>query len=261
MHRLIFASMTLVSLAGVVACGSKKGATSPSGDTGDGGSGDTAGAGGDGGSDTAGDGGAGEPKKDECVGFDIQPVDDMLLKSACEEAQKPDSVANAETKGKLEVTAVAQPNKMPPGAKTDLIVTFANKTKDPLTLHFRIDPTPRFETEAYDKKGKRVDMPAGKEPAPPKDAKRPEPTEPKTAKITIAPNGSARAHVPWEAVKTKWAPEKYKGTPPERGFPRAPNGPLAKGHYIVKVVTPLVGVQEGVDHEVSAPKVEIDVGN
>jgi hypothetical protein len=60
-------------------------------------------------------------------------------------------------------------------------------------------------------------------------------------------------------VKMKWAPEKFKGTPPERGFPRAPAGPLAKGKYVVKVVTPLVGVAEGVDHEVSAPKVEIEV--
>ena len=57
----------------------------------------------------------------------------------------------------------------------------------------------------------------------------------------------------------KWAPEKVRGTPPERGYPRAPAGPLAKGKYTVKVVTPLVGVSEGVDHEMSAPKVEVEI--
>ena len=79
------------------------------------------------------------------------------------------------------------------------------------------------------------------------------------ARITIAPNGSARARMPWEAVKMKWAPEKYRGTPPERGYPRAPAGPLAKGTYTVKMITPLVGVSEGVDHEMTAPKVEIEI--
>jgi hypothetical protein len=57
----------------------------------------------------------------------------------------------------------------------------------------------------------------------------------------------------------KWAPEKYRGTPPERGYPRAPAGPLPKGKYGLKVVTPLVGVSEGVDHEMTAPKVEIEI--
>jgi hypothetical protein len=57
----------------------------------------------------------------------------------------------------------------------------------------------------------------------------------------------------------KWAPEKYRGTPPERGYPRAPAGPLPKGKYSVKVVTPLVGVSEGVGHEMSAPAVEIEI--
>jgi hypothetical protein len=139
-------------------------------------------------------------------------------------------------------------------------VTFANKSKEPLVLHFKLDPVPRFELEVYDtKKGKRADMPAPPTPPPPKGATQPPPSEAKTARITIAPNGSARARMPWEAVKMKWAPEKFRGTPPERGYPRAPAGPLPKGKYSVKVMTPLVGVSEGVDHEMTAPKVEIEV--
>jgi hypothetical protein len=65
--------------------------------------------------------------------------------------------------------------------------------------------------------------------------------------------------VQWEAVKMTWAPEKVRGTPVEHGFPRKPSGPLAKGKYTVKVQTPLVGVQEGGEHEISAPRVEIEV--
>ena len=77
--------------------------------------------------------------------------------------------------------------------------------------------------------------------------------------MKLVENGSGRVHLKWEATKMKWAPEKYRGTPPERGFPRAPAGPLVKGKYIVKVMTPLVGVSEGVDHEMTAPKVEIEI--
>ena len=103
-------------------------------------------------------------------------------------------------------------------------------------------------------------MPPGKPPNPPKGHSQPPPNDPKVAKITLAANGTARARLAWEAVKMKWAPEKVRGTPSERGFPRTPAGALPKGKYTVKVMTPLVGVNEGVDHEISAPKVEIEVG-
>jgi hypothetical protein len=222
----------------------------------------------EGGAEESTDGGAAEntdgggEKKDECVGFDIANLEDILLKETCEEHDvKPDSISPVDLKGKLEVTVAASPMRSAPGGKVDLLVTFTNKTKDPLTLHFRIDPVPRFETEAYDTKklAKRADMPAGNAPPPPKGATQPPASEPKSARVTIAANGTARARVPWEAVKMKWAPDKYRGTPPERGYPRTAAGPLPKGKYLVKVMTPLVGVSEGVDHEMSAPRVEIEV--
>lgn len=257
MHRLnirVTSAAALLVLAGAGCGGKGKAPENPS-------------AGGDGGpasesgttsASTEGDAGV---KKDECIGFDIPNVEDVLMKSACEEPNvSPDGLAQTDLKGKLEVTAGASPTKVAPGAKADLVVTFANKTKEPLTLHFRIDPVPRFEVEAYDKKGKRVDMPPGNPPPPPKGMSQAPPSEAKTAKITIAANGSAHARVAWEAVKTKWAPDKVRGTPPERGYPRAPAGPLPKGKYTVKVVTPLVGVAEGSEKETSAPKVDIEVG-
>ncbi len=207
-------------------------------------------------------GGEKAPKKDECVGFEIGNLDELLSKSACEEPNaKPDGLPPVDLKGKLEVTITASPTKVAPGAKADLYVSFINKSKEPITLHFRIDPVPRFEVEAYDaKKNQRVDMPAGKPPPPPKGSSAPPSSEAKSARVTLTPNGSAKVKLPWEAVKTKWAPEKVRGTPPERGYPRSPAGPLAKGKLILKVVTPLVGVNEGGEKEFSVPKLELEVG-
>jgi len=203
-----------------------------------------------------------EPKKDACVGFDVANLEDMLVKSDCEVPNtKPEGVPNPDLKGKLEVTLTATPAKVAPGGKVDLVVSFTNKTNGPLPLHFRIDPVARFETEAYDAKKKRVDIPNGNPPPAPKGHTSPPPAEAKVAKITLAANGYARVRVPWDAVKMKWAPDKVRGTAFEKGFPRAPAGPLAKGKYTVKVVTPLVGVFEGGEHEVSAPKVDVEVGS
>jgi hypothetical protein len=261
MHRLTVRVMVGLAVPALLAagCGGKnKQPENPTakGDAGEASSGDTTGA-----TTEKGDGGAGPEKKDECVGFEIGNVEDVLVKSSCEEPNvNPDAMQNVDLKGKLEVAVSASPTKVAPGGKTELFVAFTNKSKEPLTLHFKINPVPRFSVEAYDAKGKRVDMPPGNPPPPPKGAPSPPPSEVKSAKVTIAPNGSARVHLPWEAVKTKWAPEKFLGTPPERGYPRAAAGPLPKGKYTLKVVTPLVGVAEGVDKEVSAPKLEIEVG-
>ena len=111
MHRLIGRSPFLaVSLATLIVaglgCGNKKPAENASGDSdgGDDGGGATAGG------DKSADGGPAEPKKDECVGFDVSNLEDMLIKSSCEEPDvKPDSIAPVDLKGKLEVTVSASP--------------------------------------------------------------------------------------------------------------------------------------------------------
>jgi hypothetical protein len=200
-------------------------------------------------------------KKDVCVGFDVANLEDLLAKSDCEVPDaKPDGLPNPDVKGKLEVTVTASPTKVAPGGKVDLLVTYANKTKEPMVLNFRIDPVARFETEVYDAKKKRADMPAGQAPPPPKGHAAPPPADAKVGKVTVAPSGYARVRLAWSAVKMKWAPEKVRGTAVEKGYPRAPSGPLPKGKYTVKVLTPLIGVFEGAEHEVSGPKVEIEVG-
>lgn len=265
MHRLTAVSLCLALLAAGSACGGKKDADNPKsksdGDGGGGGDGDDSTASGGGDKDKDGGGGGGEgPKKDDCVGFDVAALEDTLSKAACEVPNaKPDTQTPVDMKGKIEVKVDASPTKTAAGGKVDLVVSIANKTKDPITLMFRIDPTPRFDVEVYDKKNKRADMPAGHPPDPPKGHSPPPPADAKTAKLTLAPGGTARQRVPWEATKMAWAPEKVRGTPVERGFPRKPAGPLAKGKYTIKLQTPLVGVAEGIEHEVSAPKVEIEV--
>ncbi len=220
-----------------------------------GGAGSSSGGGGGDGTETA------APKKDECVGFEMGNLDEVLNKIACEAPLPKIDDKALDPKDRLEVKLSASPLKVAPGQHADLYLSFTNKTKQPLPLTFTIDPTPRFEVETYDAKSKRVDMPSGNPPPLPKGMAARTPGEPKGARITLAPNGTARIRIGWDAVKMKWAPDKVRGTPPERGYPRTAAGPLAKGKYTIRVVSPLVGVLEGVDHEVSAPKLPIEVGN
>ena len=200
-----------------------------------------------------------QDKKDKvCVGLDLD-LAQALMQAACEVTVDPNKKP-ADMKGRLEVKVVPLMTTVPSGKRTDLVVTFTNKMPSSIELDFLVDPLPRFLVEAYDTKtNKRVDMPAGNPPPPPKGAKRPDPAKPSTARVTVAANGTAKMVVPWEAVRTKWAPEKFAGTPPEMGYPRASAGGLGKGKYRLRVVTPLTNVFEGIDKEVSAPKVEIAV--
>jgi hypothetical protein len=201
----------------------------------------------------------GAPKKDECSAFDISNLEAVLLKSSCEVPNPKADDKPIEAKN-VEVKVAASPSKVAPGGHVDLIVSFTNKTKDPLPLLFTIDPMPRFEVQAYDAKGNRVDMPKNQPPPLPAGVAARVPGEPKTARIVLAANGTARMSLGWEANHTKWAPEKLKGTPPEKGYPRTAAGALPKGKYSIKVVTPLIGVFEGIDHEVSQPRASLDIG-
>jgi hypothetical protein len=211
-----------------------------------------------------GDGGAGgegegKSKASACTGFDLDLMA-ALIQSACEVPNPSPSAPQKDMKGLLEVKVTTSANKVAPGAHVDVIVTFMNKSKEPLPLDFVLDPTPRFMVEAYDAKNKRADMPAGAPPPfPPGTADRP-PANQGLARVTLVPNGSAHVKLSWDANRMKWAPEKVKGTPPEMGYPRTPSGPLGGGKYSLRVVTPLTNVAEGSEHEVSAPKTPIEVG-
>lgn len=199
------------------------------------------------------------PKANPCQAFEMD-LTTVLLQNQCEVPNAKPGDKTQEIGSKIDIKVVASSPTVAPGGKIDLTVIFKNKSSDNVSLDFNLDPTPRFSTEAYDQKGKaRVDKPPGNPPALPKGMPPREATTHSTARITLVPNATAKAVVHWDAVRMKWAPEKLKGTPPEMGYPRAPNGPLPKGKYQVRVVTPLTQVFEGLEKEVSAPRIEITV--
>ncbi len=200
----------------------------------------------------------GPPSANACVGLEMD-LQETLSKAACEVANPKLDEKPRETKGLLEVKAVASPSKVAPGGTVDITVMFTNKAKGVLPLAFMVNPLPRFSVETYDAKGKRVDMPTSEHPSWPQGHDS-SPAEEKTAQIKLAENGTGRVHIKWEASKMKWAPEKAKGAATGSPYPRTPAGPLPKGKYTVRIVTPLRGVVEGIDHEVTSPKVEIEVG-
>jgi hypothetical protein len=204
------------------------------------------------------EGGEAKSKASACTGADLDLLA-ALLQSACEVQNPSPSAPQKDMKGLLDVKITTSANKVAPGAHVDVIVTFVNKSKEPLPLDFVLDPTPRFMVEAYDAKNKRADMPAGAAPPFPAGADRPAASQ-GLARVTLAPNGTAHVKLGWDANRMKWAPDKVKGTPPEMGYPRSPSGPLGTGKYSLRVVTPLTNVAEGGEHEVSAPKTPIEVG-
>ena len=216
-------------------------------------------------SDTSSDADAGAtaenpsgPKKDPCSVFEGD-LGTVLMQAACEVPNPKPEEKSVDMKGKLAVTLQPSEQFISPGSKVDLTLTLSNKSNAPLPLFFTLDPTPRFPTETYDKKGRRVDMPSSKPPALPSGVPPREATSHETARIVIVPNGTVKLTVPWAAVRMRWAPEKLRGTPPEEGYPRVPAGSLPRGTYTIRVAMPMVLVFEGMDREVSAPKTQVVV--
>lgn len=192
-------------------------------------------------------------KEAACTGGEFETLDDVLRQ--CDSAMpRAGDVPNG-MRDRLEVRVTASTPSITPGGRVDLTLTLKNKSNEPLPLYFSGDPTPRFEIETVDAKGKRVDLPAGKPPKTPAMPAR----DVKASRITLTPGGTARVKVPWDAVKTRWAPERVKtGGWDGRGYPRAASGPLGVGKYTLRVVLPLIGVFE--KGELDLPKVPMEVG-
>jgi hypothetical protein len=138
---------------------------------------------------------------------------------------------------------------------------FINKGSKDLALDFVADPDPRFEVQAFLPKGGRADKPAGAEPALPSSVSDQTPAERAITRVTLEAKGNAKLVVPWDAVKYKWASaERAKGALPGQHYPMETAGPLPKGKYVVRVVMPLVGVNESADHELTQPRTQVEVG-
>jgi len=191
-------------------------------------------------------------KEAACTSGDFESLEEALKQ--CDSAMPRAGDVPSGMRDKLEVRVISGTPSISPGGRVDLTLTLKNKSGEPLPLYFSGDPNPRFEVEALDAKGRRVDLPTGKPPKTPTVPTR----DVKSARITLAPGGTARVKIPWDAVKTRWAPEKAKSWE-GRGYPRAGAGPLAAGKYTLRIVLPLIGVFE--KGELELPKVPMEVGS
>jgi hypothetical protein len=202
-------------------------------------------------------GGEGGPPS-VCTGSNLD-LTNVLVQSACEVTNSTADSKRRDVSALLEVKASVSPPTIAPGGHADVIVTFTNKSPAPLPLDFILDPTARFTIEAYTSQNRRAELPHTKQPHSKNEPAPSEPTAPGTAEVTVAAGGVASVKLGWDAVKMRWAPELLKGTPPELGYPTAPAGPLPRGKYLLKVITPLTGVFEGSDREVSIAKATVTV--
>lgn len=182
-----------------------------------------------------------------CSSADFENLEEVLRQ--CEAAMPKSSELTA-LKDKIEARVTTSTPSTQPGGRVDVTLVLRNKSTDAVTIYFTGDPSPKFEVEASDARGKRVDLPKEKWPGYPKGFK-PEARESKVYKITLDKAGTARLKLTWDAVKTKWAPEKAK-TWEGRGFPRTPAGALPGGKYQLRVNIPVYG-------DIDVPKAAIDV--
>jgi hypothetical protein len=188
-----------------------------------------------------------------CTSTSFDDLEEAL--KGCE-VSMPSSSELPRVKGKLDVRVTASTPSTTPGGRVDLQIVFRNTSSEALPLIFTGDPAPRFDVEAVDAKGKRVDLPAGKQPGYPRGYIPPS-REVKAYRVMLGGGGTARLKMAWDAVKTTWAPDKAESWE-GRGFPRVPAGPLKKGTYTLRIVLPLVGVFE--KNELGIPKVPTVVG-
>lgn len=269
------AAIPFALLLAAAACGgAKKDADSP-----ENASDDSSGAGDDGGAASAaadqlpakndstpsggGGGGGGDDsankKANPCGGFEVPDLMSVLSQEACV-VKNPNPGAQVDVKDKLEIKVVPDSPRIAPGSTAGITVTFKNKSPKDLPLDFVVDPEPRFGFEVYTLKGTRADEPKGDAPPLPEEVANAAAPDSQVARVTLTTQGTATLKLQWSAVKYKWASkERAKGAIPGHGYPKEPAGPLKKGSYILRVITPLTGVFEGVDHEISQPRVQVTV--
>jgi hypothetical protein len=196
----------------------------------------------------------------KCKGFEISDLLAVLNLTECELPEGTADPQEREVKDLLEIK-VSPEQHATPGSPAKVRILYKNKSKKDLALDFVVDPEPRFTIEVLNAKGKHADNPPGEEPSLPTSVSDAPVPERRYARVTLTPNGSAGLTLTWNTVKYKWASqERAKGSLPGRGFPRDPAGPLPKGKYFLKIVTPLVGVTEESEHEITQPRVEVQLG-
>jgi hypothetical protein len=189
-----------------------------------------------------------------CSGADFDALEEALKQ--CESPMPKNADLPTGLRDKLEVKVTGSSPTIVGGGRVDVTVVFRNKSNEPLPLYFTGDPAPRFDIEARDSRGRRVDVPPGRQPAWPKGTG-PKTFEVKAAKIVLDKGGTARVRVGWDAVKMKWAPDKARSWD-GHGYPRVPSGSLSKGKYTLTVKLPVLGIYE---QNVDIPKLAVEVGS
>jgi hypothetical protein len=136
----------------------------------------------------------------------------------------------------LKLTLTPSPDKVAPGAHTDLTLEITNTSQAPVPLYFSGDLT--LSALVTDSKGARVTPPTGEAPknADPKCQNQQECRLP-TSHVLIAPGGKAHARVGWDAVKAAW-PKAGPTTCCTYHVDPVAGAPLALGTYKVKVPLP-----------------------
>jgi hypothetical protein len=202
----------------------------------------------------------GSSKAVECKVVNTAELQPLLSRPECEVHDSEATTKERDLNEVLTVKATTEGGTVAPGGQLKVTVTFTNKGKEPLPLDFKLDPEPRFIMELYTPKGARAELPPGDEPMLPPEATGGLALEPGVARATLTPGSSGRVLLTWNAVKYKWAnKDKARGAVRGHGYPREAAGSLPKGKYVLKVVTPLIGVFEGIEHSLSQPTVPIEV--
>jgi hypothetical protein len=182
-----------------------------------------------------------------------------LSEASCEKPGEPLAMETRNLKNQVDVRVVPAKTKVAPGETVEVRVVFTNKSSAGLPLDFRVNPFARFEIQVFDAKGKRVDLPQGPHPAWPANHED-RGAEPRVAEVRLDENGTGYVNLSFAASRTRWAPEKARGAAAGSPYPRLPAGRLPKGKYTLRVVTPLLGVDESPEREMSAPTAKIEVG-
>ncbi len=187
-------------------------------------------------------------------GCNLGDTDDVLDWITNEKCRVPnnDIEPRSGLREKLEWKLVASTPQITAGGRVDLSLALKNRSSEMVPLYFLVDG-PVFVVQAFDAKGKRVDLPAGKPKAP--QGVIVEEGPPKVARLNVTAGATLKARLVWDAVKTRWAPDKIEGSfVTQATFPRAPAGNLALGMYSIRVVPQMSAVAEDV-----VPKLPIEV--
>jgi hypothetical protein len=116
--------------------------------------------------------------RDECIAQTVEELSLAFAKTDCDAVPEP----SFELSPKLKLRVTPASSTVSSGGRVELRVVITNDGAEKTPIFFRLDPKPRFEIEASDSRGKRVDIPTGKGKRPPQSE-----TAKRIGRITLLP--------------------------------------------------------------------------